>query len=709
LKENLLANPDDQPSRMLLAAAHERAGKSRLAVATYNEALDHSPHDVRILVPVAAALHRAREYERVDDLLQQAADQGLFHPQLKQLELGSHLRQGQLSSAGDILEDLIAEDPNNPSHGLILALIRMRQGDLSEARRLLDTLSAREPNSIPVHKALIELSLRQGNSEEALRMCDRIASTADNASARTLRAQTYAALGRTEEAEKEYIKAGQSEPNNVGVWLAMSSFYQSIGDKPKALKSIREALALQPDNLAVLKRAVPFLLASDEPATRNEGRRTLDRALASTPQGHDPDPELRLYKARLLAAKGTAPAARQATGIIEKLTENQPRFPQAWATLAELSLNSGLPGRAIDVALRGLAYAPNDKQLLLLKARAEAARSPALAVPTLMLLRDMEPNDAEVAIRLSNMYLAADDPEKAVVLLQQQLPRCDDSSRRDCRIALAVALYKNGQEQQARQEFDSLLEAESNDLRLLATHVQVLTEDKRWDELTNKLNNWYQKQIIDSEKVLTIARQLTSMPDPAAHEVAERLLRGVLKDHPDSVTAITLLAMLLQKTDRHDEAAGLYQKILQLEPTNPIAINNLAWILCEEQGKPEQALELAQRGLENNPNYIDLLDTHGVILHRLKRYSEALDEFKKCAALYLPNAPALSSTHFHLAKTQMQLGQNDDALKSLRKARELNSKNRGLSAANAAEIETLIEQLREVSDHVPTTTGANKS
>ena len=56
LKGNLLDNPDNQVSRMLLAAAYEKAGDMRLAIATYEEAMNHSPEDVRIMVVAAGAL-----------------------------------------------------------------------------------------------------------------------------------------------------------------------------------------------------------------------------------------------------------------------------------------------------------------------------------------------------------------------------------------------------------------------------------------------------------------------------------------------------------------------------------------------------------------------------------------------------------------------------------------------------------------------------
>jgi hypothetical protein len=43
----------------------------------------------------------------------------------------------------------------------------------------------------------------------------------------------------------------------------------------------------------------------------------------------------------------------------------------------------------------------------------------------------------------------------------------------------------------------------------------------------------------------------------------------------------------------------------------------------------------------------------------------------------------------------MELGQNDEAVKSLKKALELNSEIGGLSTADAADIESLLKQLQE--------------
>jgi tetratricopeptide (TPR) repeat protein len=178
-----------------------------------------------------------------------------------------------------------------------------------------------------------------------------------------------------------------------------------------------------------------------------------------------------------------------------------------------------------------------------------------------------------------------------------------------------------------------------------------------------------------------------------AKKIAEDLLRSVLADHPDSLPAMNALALLLQITGRSEESARFYRQVLTLEPDNVKAINNLAWILCEEQGKLKEALELAERGLKIAPNYIDLIDTRGVIYYRLGQFEKARQDFNTALTLYLKGTPALTATYFHLGRTLAELGQKEEVIEKLNKALELNSENGGLSAEEEDKAKSLLDQL----------------
>ncbi|MFZ0033657.1 MAG: tetratricopeptide repeat protein, partial [Sedimentisphaerales bacterium] len=258
LKENLLANPDDLASRTLLAHSYERAGELQLAISTYQEALTRAPEDIRIIVPTVAALYKANEYDRADEILRRAANEKLFHPELKKLELQSYLRRGELSSASSILENLLADDPNNRSICLSLALLKMRQSRFAEANELLTKLKVQEPNSLPVTVAQIELNVRRDKSAEAISLCDEIVNKLNNSSAYVLRAKTYAMLGQADKAEEDFKRATVIEPNNAEAWTAKSDFYRSTAQLDTAIADVRKAMSLEPDNLGIYKHAVPL-------------------------------------------------------------------------------------------------------------------------------------------------------------------------------------------------------------------------------------------------------------------------------------------------------------------------------------------------------------------------------------------------------------------------------------------------------------------
>jgi tetratricopeptide (TPR) repeat protein len=185
------------------------------------------------------------------------------------------------------------------------------------------------------------------------------------------------------------------------------------------------------------------------------------------------------------------------------------------------------------------------------------------------------------------------------------------------------------------------------------------------------------------------------LEDSQARKTAEDVLRMILKDNPDYTEAISVLAILLQIGGRDAESAALYQRLLEIEPDNIIAINNLAWIMCEVQGKHQQALELAQRGLKIAPNYYDLIDTRGVIYYRLGEFDKAIRDFNECIRLYPGVTSASIGTRFYLARALAKLGQKDKAIQYLNEALTLNSQNGGLSTADLSEAQRLFSQLKE--------------
>ena len=692
LKENILTDPDNQVSRMLLAAAYERAGDVRLAIATYEEAMNHSPGDVRIMVAAADVLYKANEYDRADQILRRAAESKLEYPELKRLQLQSFLRRGEFDSAGAVLEDILAADSNNQSVGLSLAFLQMRQGHLDDAADTLRTLSAGDINSFSVAAAWVELNIRKGKTAEAIGMCDDIVIKFKDASALVLRARTYASLGQNDKAEADFERAVSIEPNNVEVLLTKSDFYRSIGQLDKAVTDIQLALTIDQNDVQIQKRAVSLYLSSPDLARYSLGLFLLDKALQATPR----DIDLQLYKARLLISNDTSPALEEARGILEAIAKQQPLINETWQLLAEVATRQGQPAKAMDIALRGLAYRPNDRSLLLLKAELEKARSPQLAIPTLRALWELDSNDSETAAYLAETYIDAGEYGQAIILLKTQLGMKNAPfAERRLKVVLGAATHKAGNRDEAEEIFTALQQSLPDDHMPLLAQIRLLEDDKSWGQISRKVEMWGQSHPGDFNVPLVVANDLAGVQGDEPKKMAEDLLRRILQRKPDSHGAIYSLATLLRANGHSAEAAELYQRILSLDPNYVVAANNLAWILCEDQNQCQKAMELAEQGLKKQPNYVDLIDTRGMACYRLGRFERAVEDFNCCVTLYPPNKPALTSSYFHLACALEKLGKTSRALENIKKAIDLNNTVGGLTAADSTEARQLFQKLSE--------------
>ena len=309
--------------------------------------------------------------------------------------------------------------------------------------------------------------------------------------------------------------------------------------------------------------------------------------------------------------------------------------------------------------------------------------------------KGLDPNDIDAVMLLAGTYLTTGEPQKAVNVLRQHLLTCDPSISRKCRIALAVALYKAGSKSESQEEFNALEESNPTDPNPLLAQVQLLREEKLWSQLNLKVVERYQKYPNDSLTPVVIARDLAAINSNEARQTAENILWLVLKNNPSSTGAMSVLAILLEMTGRHDESAELYQRLIELEPENLIAINNLAWILSEEKGQYQQALELTRKGLKLAPNYTDLIETRGVVFYRIGDMTKAVEDLARCIELYPSSTKQYVAASFHLARALDKIGRKDEALKHLNQALELEEKTGGLSTAELNEAKHLLIKLQE--------------
>ncbi len=660
--------PANHASRLLLAMAYERHGESQLAITAYQEVLDRAPDDLNVIVRLVSVLNRTGNAAKAQDILDRVGDRKASSSILQRLEYENKKQLGEWDSASKVLEQLALDDPNDIAVNLTLASTFVRQKRHEDAQAILDRLRLKAGKTPEFADVQARLYVERGDVEAALKMCNDAIAAAGDASAYRMRARVYSLLGRQDLA---------------------------IGD-------VQRALAKDANDLPTVQLAASLFVSSGSRVLQNQARAIVDRALA----GHPDDLDLKFSRARLLLLKGTAPDNALARQLLTEITGKRPRSPEVWEQLGVMELRDSQPGKAIEVALEGLRHNPREKRLLLLKAQGEAARSsPIQAVPTLQALVDQDPNDVDVVLQLADVYVQANEADKAVTLLQPRITSLKGLNRRRCEIALASSLYRDSQMEPATKQFMALMRSDPNDPSPVLTFARLLAADKRWAELQQVTTDWTKAHPRDLGVATTVAEWLSQTQNtPEARDMAESLLKLTLERNPKYDYALYLLAVLNQMKGQNDEAVRLNRQALTIDPNNVIVMNNLAWLLAESGDAKQiaEALDLARKGYKAAPEYCDLIDTLGVVLYRTGNYKEAvevlLDCIKKCPA----GRPLIVQSRYHLGRTYARMGRRTEAVKEITeavKAQEaLDQQNRagGLSPTDVAEAKRLLEELQKV-------------
>ena len=91
-------------------------------------------------------------------------------------------------------------------------------------------------------------------------------------------------------------------------------------------------------------------------------------------------------------------------------------------------------------------------------------------------------------------------------------------------------------------------------------------------------------------------------------------------------------AINLHLSGKKKEAARIYKKIINLEQSNIIALNNFASLLIEV-GDFNRAKLLLKKALKIKPDYLDALNNLGILTKLSKKYLEAIKIFEKIIEL----------------------------------------------------------------------------
>lgn len=117
---------------------------------------------------------------------------------------------------------------------------------------------------------------------------------------------------------------------------------------------------------------------------------------------------------------------------------------------------------------------------------------------------------------------------------------------------------------------------------------------------------------------------------------AREALEETVRLAPRSVIAQQQLGGLYERERRWDDAIACYRAILDVQPRDVVALNNLAYALAEHKQRPGDALPYAERAQALAPREGSVADTLALTYHLLGRTADAV-RFSNLAASLAPS------------------------------------------------------------------------
>ena len=135
-------------------------------------------------------------------------------------------------------------------------------------------------------------------------------------------------------------------------------------------------------------------------------------------------------------------------------------------------------------------------------------------------------------------------------------------------------------------------------------------------------------------------------------DLAKARFEHLASRQPSSISARTMVGLILQMQGRNDEALRAYEQVLEIDPRAPVAANNLAWMYAEEGGNLDVALQLAQSARAGLPDSAEAADTLGWVYLKKGLVSLAFDPLAQA----IEKSPSTGLFHYHLGVAYARSG-----------------------------------------------------
>lgn len=594
-----------------LAMAEWKLGKSDDATQRLEDALKRFPGHTQSSIELAQMKVAAKDWDAAERVLKQAVADSPKAPQAE-VALGElYNLHGQPEKAEAEMQKALALDPQNGQALLGLAAIQIAAKRMDDAEKTYRKIAALPgPNYRPMHAAFL---YRSGKRAEAVSELAQLATAnPDDRAIRSLLVAGYLGVNRTADAENTLAAALKRNPKDTEALLQRGELRLKAGRAQEAEKDLSQALQFRTDSAPV-----HFALAQ---AYRMEGRQGMQQS--ELQQALKINPSLLSARLSLESIYLSERQGKAALDAIESAPEAQKKtvawnVGRNWALLSMGNLKDAQAG--IDAALNAGRPA---EALYQHGALSYLEHNAAAAEADMEELLQRDPTNLQAAELYMQAAELSGQRGKGVERLNRLVSTHPDSA--PLLQLLGVAYQRAGDGAQARTMFERAKTADAHFAPASLSLADLAIREGKIGEAQNELH-------------------------------------GVLAQDPRNVSALLLTASAGEKAGDRAAAVAGYRSVLNIDGSNLVALNNLAYDLALDD--PDEALKFGEKAAELAPGSANVADTLGWIYYRKGLYS--------MSARYLKTAVDTEATprrEFHLAMSYIKTGDRVAGQKMLQDA-----------------------------------------
>ncbi len=608
-----------------LGLAFRQKGYYREAMQEYGLALDRGEDGAMVQQAMAEVYLLQRDFsaalELYDRLLQEVPDS---HKLWNERGVVLH----QLGRPADAIESYRRSVELESDYSLALnnlAVSLAQQGQNDDAVNALAEAVKRDRPLVTPQLNLGLLLFKLGRFELALSAFKKILESDQvGAAAWNGIGMVLTELGRREDARNAFARAVEEDPDSAEAHYDLSFALSALGDYDGALREVTRAQTLNP-YYNPLKFRLAIDLQYEDPAisvvpeiaaevTVESGvplkfdQGLIDNLFAELDQPPDRPPQGatkgRLSLARDYLNKGLLDLA---AAEVDRASGHDPEGAETQLLAGQIFARRGLHGEALEryraaravMSDRADARLGEVRQLLALGRGAEA-------IQEAISLGDEWPEDADILVTLAEARLAAGDPAKsleALRLARQRAPHRADILKLEGDIAADM-----GDVEAARESYEDALLLNPRFAQVHFNLGRSYEADEDW-------------------------------------KMAERCYRAALEALPTFVEAALALARVYRITGHPRTAVNLLADVLANDPSDLGALLALGHSLLDD-GRLEASLQTFRRILAYDICHVGAQFFTGVVLARLHRYGEAIEQWEQVVSI-APDGPFAREARNH--------------------------------------------------------------